>query len=194
MRIRNILAVWVCLGLMTACSSVSVSTDYDKDQAFSSLKTYRWHPAESKVKSSDARIVNPIMDARIKGAIDKQLALQGFNKQSPQSDFIVNYSVTTQDKVDFDTYNTYSGFGPGWGWHGSYGHRGMNIGMSSTQTVAKTYQKGTLVIDIINSKNNKLIWRGLGSKKLPSTSSAEQMDELISLVVNSILAHFPPKQ
>jgi len=132
------------------------------------------------------------MDARVRSSIEKHLHFQGFKKQPEKVDFFVNYSVTTQDKVDFDSYNTYAGVGPRWGWHGGYGYGGMNIGVSS-QNVARTYQKGTIVIDIIDAKSNKLIWRGLGSKKLPSTSSAENMDELIDLVVYSVLAYFPPK-
>lgn len=191
MMIRSVSMIIVCIGLIIACSGVSVSTDYDKEQAFSSLKSYQWHDPPFAMDSKDARMVSSIMAVRIKSAIDKQLNFKGFKKQSTNVDFFVNYGVLTQDKVDFDSYNTYSGYGPGWGWHGGYGYGRINLGVS-TQTM-KTYQKGTLVIDIIDAKSNKLIWRGLGSKKLPSTSDAQKMDELIDLIALNILAHFPPK-
>lgn len=185
MKIRPLIAIVSMLALISACSNISVSTDYDKLADFASLKTFKWHPQPNIPESKDARMVSSIMDNRIKMAIDDQLAFQGFKKVETTSDFLVNYSVTTEDKTRIRSYNT-------WGGSMGHGHRRMATGYRTEITV-DDYRKGTLIIDIIDPSTNKLIWRGLDSKTLPSSTNTDKMDKLVNDVVMGILANFPPK-
>jgi len=183
---------WVLIftAVMMGCSSVKVSTDHDKNTDFSNFKSYQWIDVKTD-NNKDAIEVDAIMDARIRNTINQQLALQGYKKVAENADLQLNYSVLTQDKTDIRTYNTYSGYPSRWGWRGGYGYRGM--GMGSSDTVIKTYQSGTLVIDFVDPASNKLVWRGLGSERLPEEKTSEIMDSLVKKVVESVLNKFPPK-
>ena len=184
----------VCIySVLNACSSVSVSTDFDQASDFSQLKNYQWKPGNIPITNTDPRIANNLMDIRIRSTIDRQLASQGFIKQYGNSDFSVIYHVTTEDKIELHNYNTHGGYGPAWGWGTGYGYRGMAHGHGYSETVVKEYKKGTLIIDIIDQKSGQLIWRGMGSKRIPSKTNPEKLDELVNLVVESILKNFPPK-
>jgi len=171
------------------CSSVTVSTDHDKETDFSSFKTYQWIN-EKTVTNKDLIKVDAIMDQRIRNTINKQLALQGYKEVKEAADLQLNYSVLTEDKTDIRTYQTYGGYSARWGYRGGYGYRGMG---GYSDTVVSQYKSGTLVIDFVNPTTNKLIWRGLGSERIPSERNPENMDELVTEVVESVLKNFPPK-
>jgi len=176
-------------GLLLACSSVTVSTDHDKNTDFVNLKTYQWI-AETTVTNKSMIKVDAIMDARIRNTINKQLALQGYKEVKGTADLHLNYSVLAEDKTDIRTYQTYGGYSARWGYRGGYGYRGMG---GYSDTVVRQYKSGTLVIDFVDPKTNKLIWRGLGSERIPSERNPENMDKLVSEVVESVLKKFPPK-
>ncbi|CAM2819261.1 DUF4136 domain-containing protein [Moritella viscosa] len=176
---------------LTACSTVKVSTDYDQSADFTALKGFNWLPESAKAEKENAYLNNRIMDVRITKAIDKQLVVQGFSF-STAPDFYVNYSITSEKKTNIRTYNNYSGYGPSWGWGIGYGHRGMSLS-AHTETRVDEYQQGSLVIDVIDPTSLELIWRGIGSKRLPESTDAAEMDKLVAEVVKNILSKYPPK-
>ncbi|QUM82327.1 DUF4136 domain-containing protein [Moritella sp. 5] len=177
--------------VLAACSTVKVSTDYDQSADFTTLKGFNWLPESAKVEKENAYLNNRIMDVRITKAIDKQLVAQGFSF-STAPDFYVNYSITSEKKTNIRTYDNYSGYGPSWGWGVGYGHRGMSLS-AHTETRVDEYQQGSLVVDVIDPTSLELIWRGIGSKRLPESTDAAEMDKLVADVVKSILGKFPPK-
>lgn len=177
--------------VLTACSTVKVSTDYDQSADFSALKSFNWLPESAKTEKDSAYLNNRIMDARITKAINQQLVAQGFTF-STAPDFYVNYNITSEKKTDIRSYDNYSGYGPSWGWGVGYGHRGMSLS-AHTETRVDEYQQGSLIVDIIDPTSLELIWRGIGSKRLPESTDAAEMDKLVAEVVKNILVKFPPK-
>lgn len=189
MRFLNYGFTGLLLATLMACSSVKVSTDHDKNTDFSNFKTYQWINAQT-VTDKDEVQVSDIMDMRIRNTINKQLAVQGYQLSEAKADLQLNYSVLKRDETDIQTYQTYGGYSSRWGWGAGYGYRGMR---THSDTVVRTYQSGTLVIDFVDPKTNKLVWRGLGSDRIPSERTTENMDKLVSKMVQSILKKFPPK-
>ena len=175
---------------LTACSTVKVSTDYDQDADFSALKSFNWLPESAQVEKENTYLNNRIMDVRITKAIDKQLVAQGF-KFSTTADFYINYSIASVNETDIRSYDNYFGYGPSWGW-GVYGHHNMSLS-AHTETSVNEYQQGSLIIDVIDPISLELIWRGVGSKRLPESTDAAEMDKLVADVVTSILNKSPPK-
>lgn len=187
-KILVIITIFSLIG----CSGITVSTDYDPNSDFSELKTFTWLSIPNLAQSHDARLANPIMDTRIKSAIEKQLQRQGFTQQELNSDFLINYNVTTEDKISIHIYNTYAGYGPGWGWKPGYGHRGARQ-YGYTEAITSEYQEGTLIIDVVDPNTNQLMWRGLGSKRIPSATNSKGLNKLINNIVHNVLKNFPPK-
>lgn len=188
MRLRHFAKLSFILLGINGCSSVEVSSDYDQSSDFAALSSFNW--VALGVTGSVDQAPNAIMDARIRNSISNQLTVQGFRSDENNSDFLVNYHVITQDKVDIDVYNTYGGYGPSWRWYGGYGYRGMP-GYARVDT--REYTQGTLIIDVIDPTTIQLIWRGMGSKKLPTSLDPDKADALVNEVVASILANFPPE-
>jgi hypothetical protein len=173
------------MGGALGCSSLSVSSDYDPAEDFSRLRTYMWLPGPQP-KTGDVRLDNALLDARIRKAVDEQFATQGYEKiKSGQPDFRVGYHLSTEKRLDVRTINDYYGYGWGYG----YGYAPM--GYSSTQV--SEYDVGTLILDIVDSELDRLVWRGSASGRLRKKSTLEQSEQDARDVAKAILEKFPPQ-
>lgn len=192
-KMRNYLAAFIIMIFISGCSSLSLSTDYDNKIDFSNFKTYRWH-ANNEHNEASIKFLNPIMDQRIRSTIEQQLLSQGYTKASVDKvDFLINYSVVVEEKVDIRTYNNYNGMYPGYGYRAGYGYYG-GVGYGSSETQVTHYKQGTLIIDIVNPETGQLIWRGAADGRLPDTADREKSDALVQEYVAKILSEFPPKK
>jgi len=174
------------LFLFVGCTSgVTVTSDHTANVDFANYKTFRWREANEFNAQSRHYLANEIIDGRIKTAVEETLAGKGFKKVDQGTvDFYVNYSVTTKEKVDIRTYNTYGGYGRGY-----YGYRGYG----GSESRVDYYQEGTLVIDILDTSSDILIWRGVAEGKLHKKKTPEERRERLKEVVALVLADFPPQ-
>lgn len=196
-RLFSLLSFVVASSLGGCASNISYDSDYKSNIDFSALKTYSWHAGTDHNTATDQYLANDIVDERIRTNIDQQLASMDYQKVAEgEGDFQVNYSITTEDKVDIRTYNTYSGFGPDWGYGGfyysPYYYYGAGYPEEETETRIIPYQQGTFVLDIVDS-NDKLIWRGTAEGKMTKEElTPKERDAKIQEIVGNILSRFPP--
>ena len=66
------------LVLFSGCVGIPVKYDYDKQAQWQSYKSYDWYAASAQAKGKAAGVVNPLMDRRVRGAVEKVLAARGF--------------------------------------------------------------------------------------------------------------------
>ncbi|UCF20669.1 MAG: DUF4136 domain-containing protein [Gemmatimonadota bacterium] len=169
------------LASLTACSGIKYNSDFDPQVDFQAYRSYVWaQPGENA--GTDPRGVSQLIERRIMAAIDDQLAAEGYEKAtSGTPDFIVNFIVTTQQKVDYTTY--YSG----WGYYGWYGG-----GMGGAYTQATEWTEGTLLVDIFDAKSKELSWRGWAQGTVDPSASPERRDQRVRQVVTKLFERFPP--
>jgi len=167
--------------LLAACSSVQVSTDYDPGTDFTVLKTYAWL-ARKAGATGDPRTDSTLLNERIRNAVEAQLAERGFEKvASARADFLVAYHTGVQRKIDVDTVYRGYGYGAGnWGW--GAGH----------DTMVYEYDQGTLLLDFLDPKAHRLLWRGSASAVVSEHSKPEERTALINEAVAKLLDRFPP--
>jgi len=154
--------------LTTVALAANVSTDYDHSANFSGYKTYSWTKVEA---------ANSIWDARVKEAVDKQLAAKGLTQVPSGGDVSVVAIETTRTEQQLNTY--YNGFG---------GRRFGGFG-DATTTVDK-YKVGTLVIDMFDASSKNLIWRASASDTL--SGNPEKNTKNLDKGVQKMFSHFPP--
>jgi hypothetical protein len=152
-----------------------VKTDFDHRTNFSQYKTYSWQ----QIKSA-----NSLWDARIKDAVDAQLAAKGWNRVDNGGDVAIVAIATTQTQRSLQTF--YDGFGGGWGWR-----RFGGGGFGESTTTEQDYKEGTLVVDMYDAKNKQLIWRGSAEDTL--SSKAEKNEKNLDKSVAKMLKKFPPE-
>ena len=144
--------------LAVGCSSMKVNNDFDREADFSNYETYSWRESDMTVKDSD-----PLGHDRLIEAIEGQMRANGFQKASSDSDVVITYNVEETEEMNLNT--TYMGggcgMGPGWGWGagGMRGGMGMGAaGMGTATTQVRKYNVGTLVLDMWDVKEHRLVY------------------------------------
>lgn len=174
------LSVLVIL-LLASCTSVRLGLDYDTSTDFTTFKTFAWHP--ESMKEDAKNLQNPLMDARIRTAIEETLMSKGYKKVVLDSaDFLVGFHFSVEKKLDVNTMNATFGYS-------RYG-RGGAIGY---QTSVSEYDEGIIVIDIADVETKTLVWRGSGSRRVGTSKDPDKITEKVNQAVSEILSQFPPK-
>ncbi|MGL4615345.1 MAG: DUF4136 domain-containing protein [Shewanella sp.] len=170
---------------LSACSSLQSDWDYDPSAQFGQYKTYAWVPEQANGAGYQ---LDGLMDQRVRNAVNSQLSAKGISLvDGKDADLLVNYLTKIDKKINVDTFNTHFGYNPyyapSWRWGGSM----------QTQTTVREYEVGTLIIDLIDSKTAKLIWRGSVADTIRDKSTPEQKVQMINEAVAKVMANYPPK-
>lgn len=169
--------------MLSACSGISISQDYDQAYDFSTLKTFAWKPNEDNEYGLQG---NDLVDKRVRTAIVNGFSAKQYTLvDSGTPDFYISYYITIEQKIS--TSNVSGGVSMGRSSRGRYGSVGVSSGSQ-----AHVYDQGTLLIDITDTANNKLIWRGASSQEVSGKSDPEKSTRIINETVEKIMAQFPP--
>lgn len=180
MKIISLLSI--ALFLLISCSSTKVKTDYLKDTDFSQFQSYRWISG-IEINRNDELSTRPSILKRVQDSVNKTLKEKGFSRvESEDSDFIVTVhaKLNAQSRVERVA-------GPS-AWQDPWG--GVHSGSVSISYV----DEGTLVIDVIDPGEKKIVWRGSGKSVLKnySDSKADKMQKELDEMVAKIMKTFPP--
>ena len=171
------LSILAFLFLVMAASAVvaqDVTYNFDQDTDFSKFKTYKW------VSIKNAHQVDDIAARQITASIDAELAKKGLTKtDADNADLYVGYQTAVGSEKQWNTYNT--GWGPRWG-------GGMGTATSTT------IQKGMLDLDMYDSANKRLVWRGTVTKTLDPGAKPEKRQKNLDKAVEKLLKNYPPKK
>jgi len=162
----------IAIMLLSACSNTpTVTTDHSPTATFSSYRSYMWIGKPDNMA--------PLMQQRMVDSVEEQLQKLGWT-QSPNADVAIAAHAVLSQKQTLDTM--YSGPAyRGWGWSG--------WGVGSSTTTVRTYNVGTLIIDMFDTKTRQGIWRGTASGTL--TDSPESRSGRVHAGVEKMFEKFP---
>ncbi|MFB9078223.1 DUF4136 domain-containing protein [Flavobacterium procerum] len=172
------------LGLFYSCSpTVKVTTDYDHSANFSEYKTF----AVYDLRAQEGQ-VNQLNIDRVTRAIRNEMLAKGFTESS-NPDLKVNAVSILKNKTSVSANTDFYGYG---GMYRPYGYWGGGAMMGGANTTFNTYDyvDGSLVIDIVSTKTQKLLWQGIGNAEIDS--KPDNPEEFINTSIKKILADFPP--
>jgi len=172
------------LGLFYSCSpTVKVTTDYDHAANFSEYKTF----AVYDLKAQQGQ-VNQLNVDRVAKAIRNEMLAKGFTESS-NPDLKVNAVSILKNKTSVSANTDFYGYG---GMYRPYGYWGGGAMMGGANTTFNTYDyvDGSLVIDIVSTKTDKLVWQGIGNAEIDSRP--DNPEQFINDAIKKILAGFPP--
>ena len=171
---RTAVCTLVFLVMLGTAFAQHVQTDFDHQANFSQYKTYSWQ---------EIKPANSLWDARIKNAVDAQLAAKGWTQVDSGGDVAVVAVKTSKTQRTLQTF--YDGFGGGWGWR-----RFGGGGFGDATTTEQDYKVGTLVIDLYDAKTKQLIWRGSAQDTL--SDKATKNEKNLDKGVAKMFKKFPP--
>jgi len=181
-RVPVLLAAVLALCVAAGCASHDVRVDHDQYTDFSRMRSYTW--AERKPAAQDPRVDNDLVAARVRRAADRELREAGYQlvDASEEPDFYLTYQSVVDKKLDTRSY--YSSF-PSYRYSGP----GAIVGYGSVREIAL----GTLMLDVLEPEEQKLVWRGSAQARLHEDWSSEERTEHINEAVKQILERFPPE-
>jgi hypothetical protein len=163
------------LAILAACSttpSVAVKTDYDHSVTFGKYHTYALDTASIGL--------SPTGKEALQSSLRSSLAGRGLKEAGKNSDLYIVPTVFTQQKLNAMPGGGYT-FYPS-----VYGR--YRMGTVALNTEVQQYTEGTLVIDFVDRKTHKIVYRGLGQAAVGST---ERNAAAIRVAVEKIVAAFP---
>ena len=161
----RILLLLILSVAFSSCSSVYYISDH---MNIDSDKIYKTYMTEDHCDKS----ITPIQAQRIKNAVDLNMRSLGY-VETETADILVQYFVknTTKEYVQ-ECENDYDR------WTGGETCREMVI----------TYEEGSIIIDLIDTDNNTIIWHG--AARGPSFNAMRKPDKDINQMVGKLLEFY----
>lgn len=168
--------------VLTACSSVTVTTDLDPSVSFSKYKTYTLAPP------AQGQALSPSSESALRDALRSQLAARGISEAAAgRGDLAIVRHAFLSNKVAVQQFVDW-GYGYGGAWPYGYGRYGMWAGAPRTFTAVHNYTEGTLVLDFVDTHTNRLVFR---SECTAITGKPESNARSIQKAVKKTVAKMP---
>jgi len=175
MKPSIILAAAVLFLSTSAVFGQNVKVDVDTTVNFSTLKTFGW--AEGMV----AR--NPIISQTIVTAVESELTARGLTRSADNPD--IKVAVVAAAGVDIQTV------GPTW--NVNYAVWGGYTNPAALMNITT----GTLMIDLVDAKSDRSVFRGVAKETLNRSASADpaadarSVEKLIKKAVTKMFKKYP---
>jgi hypothetical protein len=177
----------VLAGLLAGCSSLKVNTQYDPTAPFPTYKTYAWLATTPGAEQA-AAIRDPAIRTLVVDAIDREMQRHGLVRTTPDRnpDFFVSVIGWSKNQVEVTNYGY--AYAPGYV-YGPYGPTPYAAMVPAAQV--NQYTEGTLLLDFVDAKSQKLFWRGTATDTI---ASASQVQAVIDEAARKLLDAYPPKK
>ncbi|MFQ5995668.1 MAG: DUF4136 domain-containing protein [Acidiferrobacterales bacterium] len=182
---QNRIVLALVIVALTMCSArVQVKSEHDPEANFTDLKTYSWLPGTRKGGAVVGVIRNEFAHATVRSAVETQFARKGYElKFSGTPDFYVRYYAALRSRLVVQTSYAPAGTGR---------DTLTATAVSPPQRHVAEFNEGTLVLDVVNPKTNKLMWRGTAKTKINVDASDRKQESRINKAARRLLERFPP--
>ena len=157
---------------------MTVSSHVERGLDFAQYHTHEWGPADA-LPTGDPRLdKNPFFKDHVEGALEKQLAMKGFERStSGTPDLLIHYHANITQRIDVDRLDQQHGY--------CYN--------ADCQTGVIEYEAGTLVLDVVDTRTNRVIWRGWAQNSIKKAlDNPDTMERQINEGVRRMLQRLPP--
>jgi hypothetical protein len=174
-RLASLLGLLIAFAC-TAAQAQKIKVEYDKSLDFSKFKSYAIDPKDNAAR--------PMLRLAIQAAVQDDLAKRGLTKVDSNPDMYVQMygAIDTDASVNYMDPIYGSGIPPL-----NYGIT-MWYGIPGSVTTVVVH-KGELVVDVIDARQKKLIWRGIAKQKL--SESRDKLLDQVNTAVEKMFQKYP---
>ena len=177
MRIVHIALATTAALALGACATMTGSSHVAPAVKLSGFFTYDWGPADA-LPVSDARLdQDPYFHDYVQGAVEKQLTATGLDRATAArpADLLIHYHASISTRIDVNRADREHGY--------CYGDD------CSARVVE--YEAGTLVIDVVDARTNRVVWRGWAQDSVDGVlDDADRLHKKIDMAVRLIFERF----
>ena len=171
---------------LAACAAPKpdLRSDYDRTVDFSQYRSFGFFDRSERAGSGPA--YDTLIDQRIEAAIARELQARGYVR-SDSPDLLVNYSVVTQKVQEVRSAPSARPVYPYYGYRGRYYDPWPSYGYD---TWVVDYEKGSLLVDLVDAKTRQLVWEGAGEGRV-SDKARENIEATIDAAVGMVMGMYP---
>lgn len=178
---RRLLEISVAVAALAAsagcAASISVSSHVQRDLDFTQYQSYDWGPSDA-LPTGDARLdTNPLFDDYVHGAIERELASRGLElASSGKPDLLIHFHATVAERLDVNQVDRTYGYCQG----------------ADCPPETYAYEAGTLVVDFMDARTNRLVWRGWAQSRLEAfLEDPDRMQETVRESIAQMMRQLP---
>ena len=162
-----------------ACATMTASSHVERGVNFAQYKTFDWGPAD-QLPTGDPRLDNnPFFKDHLEGAVEKAMAARHFMHAATgtKPDLLIHYHANVSQRFEVQGVDTSRGY--------CY---------DNCEPRVSEYEAGTLVIDMVDAKTNKVVWRGWAQDSMTGvidnqTRLEKQIDEAVTKMMKELPNH-----
>jgi Domain of unknown function (DUF4136) len=175
--IRRLALLIVIVSSVTACVTIRVGSHMDRGVDFSQYRTYEWGPADA-LPTGDPRLEEDLFFLdHMQGAVEKALAGRGYRRVTfGRPDVLVHYHAAVSRRIDVSRLD----------------REPSERYDSASNARVVDYEAVTLVLDIVDARTERLVWRGWARDNLGNLlDDHRRMAREISEAVQRMVAQLP---
>jgi hypothetical protein len=170
---------WVPLlaALLAGCATMNAGSRIERGAEFTSYHTWEWAAAEERPTGDPRLDNNPMFEVHLRSAIERQLAGKGYVRTplAGPPDLRARYHANFSRTVDV-----------------SGGTTGAGSCSRDCEPEAYAYEQGTLVVDLVDARTNKVVWSGWSRDNMEGVvDNQDRLDQEIDRAVAAMFERVP---
>src|SRR5690349_8630524 len=125
---------------LAGCATTNIRSYMERGSDVGRYRTYAWGPPAVQTTGDPRLDNNRFFQERVEAAVEQQLAVRGFEKAAATPDLLVRYYASVEQQVNAD------------GADRPY--------VSCDDCRPFVFDAGTIVVDLIDARTERLVWRG----------------------------------
>jgi hypothetical protein len=175
--LKRLAAIALVAAGAAGCVSMSVASHVERGVDFSQFRTWDWGQADA-LPTGDPRLDNnTVFNDQLQGAIEKALATKGYLRAPAggQADLVIHYHANVNQRFNVNEPD-------------------VNCTPGNCQPSVIEYEQGTLVLDVMDPKTNKIVWRGWAQDSLQGIiDNQDRLEQKVNEAVSKMMALFPAR-
>lgn len=176
-KLTNIVKAGAALAIAlwtVGCAPTIANGFLERGIDFSQYNSYAW-AATDRFSTGDPRLDNnEFFVARLQSAVDKALSARGFEKTTPAAaGLVVHYHASVRQEIDVNALDSRFGY--------------------CADCHSSVYDAGTITIDLVDSRTNRLVWRGWSEGNLDGIDAQDVIEARVDEAVSKIMTRLPPR-
>ena len=178
-RAALIPALLFCALLPRPAAAQKVIVNHDRQADFSKIRSYQWRSHRVFEKNPDLKQVFSTGIQLVLEAGNKELMKRGFQPVEENPDVYVTFFILAKGVQELKTIDVSA-------WDGYWWYAAPTW----TYTEIEEYVRGMIVIDVVDARTAKLLWRASCGDKV---EDFRKRDKNIEKAVRKAFERFPPK-
>jgi hypothetical protein len=177
MTLTRSLSIGVLAAVLTsgACAPIKVNSFVDQRADFSLYRTYAWADDTPRATGDPRLDNNPFFHERLQSDADNGLAARGFERaRSGSPDLMLHYHASFTQEIDVARLD-----------------REYEYDTSQDGGVPSVYEAGSVVLDFVDTRSNRLVWRGWAKGSMDGAINdqaymEQRLDDVVARVVATV--------